>query len=54
MGGFQKSTLGGPADHGMSRDLQIKIRPAASNKPYYRRSFKGPPQVLREPQMMTH
>ena len=26
----------------MSKDLQMRIRPTASNKPYFKRSVKGP------------
>ena len=26
----------------MSKDLQMRIRPSAQNKPYYRRNFRGP------------
>ena len=38
--GGKKNPLNGTLE--MSKDLQMRIRPAGLNKPFYKRSFKGP------------
>ena len=43
MGGVKK-----PTTLEMSKELQMKIRPTVVNKPFYKRSFRGPMPGLHE------